>query len=331
MKKLLLLTPALLLLAGCGKSDETIRLRYSVFFPSEHIQAKLAQSWADEIASRSDGRVKITIFPAGALTKAENCFQGVIDGNSHLGMSAFAYTRGRFPLLQGLDLPHGYPDGVAATRVANQLIAEFKPAELDDVHFLYVHAHGPGILATRRGNDVKTLDDLKGKNIRATGFVTDTVSALGGNPVGMPQNDTYEALQKGTVDATFCPVETLKGWNQGQVIDAITDTRCVGYTTTFFVVMNKQKWESLPADIQKIFTNVSREWVGKHGEAWNTADEDGRAFIATLGRQTFALDAAEQARWRAAIQPVIDKFIEGDTPGLPRRAFIAKLHDLLDK
>ena len=336
MKKILLTTAALALLAGCGPASDdgaakTIRMKYSVFFPPEHIHAKLAQSWAREIEERTGGRVAITVFTAGSLTKPENCYQGVLDGFSELGMSAFAYTRGRFPLLEGLDLPHGYPDGVTATRVANELIEQFKPAEIGNVQFLYCHAHGPGILATRKGNNVESLEDFKNLQVRATGFSSATVAALGGKPVGMPQNDTYEALQKGTVDATFCPVEALKGWRHGEVIDAVTDSRCIGYTTVFYVVMNKQVWEKLPEDIRQIFNDVNREWVAKHGEAWNTADDEGREYILALDppRKTFTLPDAEQTRWRAAVQPVIEDYVKGDTPEVPRRAFLEALQKAL--
>lgn len=64
--------------------------------------------------------------------------------------------------------------------------------------------------------------------------------------VAMAQPDTYEARQKNVVDATLCPIETLKGWKQGEVISSVTDATAVGYTTAMFVAMNKQKWEKLP-------------------------------------------------------------------------------------
>jgi len=129
------------------------------------------------------------------------------------------------------------------------------------------------------------------------------------------------------VDATFCPVETLKGWKQGEVVEAVTDTSCIGYTTVFYVVMNKQVWENLPEDIRGIFNDVNREWIVKHGLAWNEADDEGREFITSLKppRKTFTLSEEEQARWRAAVLPVIEDYVKGDTPELPRRAFLEAL------
>jgi TRAP-type C4-dicarboxylate transport system substrate-binding protein len=223
-------------------------------------------------------------------------------------MSCFAYTRGRFPLLEGLDLPVGYPNGAVATRIANEMTRKYAPAELNDVHLLYVHAHGPGILATKK--PVQTMDDLKGLKIRATGLSKMIAESLGATAVAMPQPETYEALSKGVVEATLCPVETLKGWRQGEVIQSVVDATAIGYTTAMFVVMNRDKWAKLPPDIQKVFSEVSAEWVSRHGAAWDEADNLGRAFAAELKKEFVRLPDAEQQRWKAAVQPILDNYVK---------------------
>ena len=321
--------------AGCGKQGQgkaepvaagkpVFNLTYSVFFPPTHVQAKLATEWANEIKKRTDGQVQITVFSGGSLTKADQCYQGVVDGVSDIGMSAFAYTRGRFPLLEGLDLPVGYPDGVSATRIANVLCEKFQPAETKDVKMLYVHAHGPGVLAAKK--PVTTLADMKGLKVRATGFCAKIVENLGGSPVSMPQGETYEALQKGVVDATFCPIETLKGWKQGEVIASMTDSTCIGYTTAFFVAMNKAKWAALPADVQKTIEAVSAEWVVKQGRAWNDADAEGLAYITELKRTVISLSASEQALWVEKVTPLLQDYVARATQkGLPGEAFLTEL------
>ena len=263
--------------------------------------------WAKEIEKRTNGRVKITIFASGTLTKAPQCYEGVVKGISDIGMSCFAYTRGRFPLLEGLDLPLGYPNGRTASRIANEMIRKYKPKELDDTHVLYVHAHGPGILAAKQ--PVRTLDEMKGIKVRATGLSAKIVQSLGGTPVGMSQPETYEALQKGVVSATLCSIETLKGWKQGEVIDYVTDTSVVGYTTTMFVVMNKGVWGRLPKDVQEVFTQVSDEWIAAQGAAWDQADEEGRAFVASLKKEMISLSQSEQERWKQAVKPLLDGYV----------------------
>ena len=182
------------LVAGCGTKEasadgaaaaKTYKLTYSIFFPPMHVQAKTGMEWAAEVEKRSGGRIQIAVHPGGTLTKADQCWQGVLGGISDLGMSCFAYTPGRFPLLEALDLPLGWPDGLTATRVATALAAKYNPAEIQGAKLLYVHAHGPGILATKK--PVRTLEDLKGLKIRGTGLSAGIATALGATAVGMPQ------------------------------------------------------------------------------------------------------------------------------------------------
>lgn len=331
------LISVVVLLIGCGRpatvpGDEAaarpIELSYSIFFPPTHIQCETADAWAREVEARTDGRVKINIYPGGSLTPAPQVYEGVVTGISDIGMSCFAYTRGRFPLLEGLDLPMGYPDGRTATRIATELTRKYAPAETADTHLLYVHAHGPGILASKR--PVRTLEDLSGMRVRGTGLSAKIVESLGGTPVGMSQGETYEALQRGVVDATFCPVETLKGWKQGEVISSITDSSVIGYTTAMFVTMNKAKWNSLPADIQAIITDVSNEWVARHGAAWDQADDEGMAYIQELGHEIISMSEEEQARWTEAVRPILDEYVVGATEkGLPAAEFLRDIQEMI--
>lgn len=339
MKRTLLLTllcvsAITLCLTGCSKKTEptvpesVVKLTYSVFFPPTHIQCKMAESWAEEVKNRSNGSIEITVYPAGTLTKADQCYDGVVSGISDIGMSCFAYTRGRFPLLEGLDLPLGYPNGMAATQIATKIAQEYNPKELEDVKLLYIHAHGPGILASRK--PVNKLEDMAGLKVRATGLSAKIVQNLGGTPVAMSQPETYESLQKGVVEATFCPVETLKGWKQGEVIDTVTDTSAIGYTTAMFVVMNKNSWSKLSPDQQKIITETSAEWVDKHGQAWDQADEEGRAFMAELNKQTISLTPEEKQRWINAVKPILDEYTATTTEkGLQGAEFLTKLQAMI--
>jgi len=320
--------------SGCRQSGEeeeqAVELSYSVFFPPSHIQCKTAQAWAEEIEKRTAGKVKITVYPAGTLTKAPQCYEGVVTGVSDIGMSCFAYTRGRFPLLEGLDLPLGYPNGLVATRVATEMVRKYQPEEVSGVQVLYVHAHGPGILASRK--PVQKLEDMAGLKVRATGLSSKIVQSLGGTPLAMSQPETYEALQKGVVDATFCPIETLKGWKQGEVIDSVTETSVIGYTTSMFVVMNKGVWDRLSPELQKVFMDVSDEWVAKHGQAWDQADREGEAFVKELQREIVTLSDEEQQRWQTAVQPILDEYVTKTAEeNLPGKQFLADLQGLIEK
>ncbi len=330
-KATILLSLVLILFISCNNETdkkETYDFNYAVFFPATHLQAQTAEAWAQELEERSDGQIKITFFPGGTLTKAAQTYEAVVSGVADIGMSVFAYSKGRFPLLEGLDLPVGYPDGTTATRIANEMVKKYKPEELSDVHVLYLHAHGPGILASKKS--VTGPSDIASMKIRATGLSASIVSALGGTPLSMSQGDTYEALQKGVVDATLCPIETLKGWKQGEVIDYVIDTKSIGYTTTMFVIMNKAKWNSLPDNLQTIMSEVSDEWILKQGEAWDESDRQGEAFVKELGKTFISFDDADNSQLVSAMKPIFEEYVKATKEkGLPGDQFLSDIRELL--
>ena len=186
---------------------------------------------------------------------------------------------------------------------------------------LYLHAHGPGLLHTKQ--PAHKLEDLKGLKVRSYGFNARMVSALGAVPVALPQGGVYEALQKGVADATFGPSEVLKGWKQAEVIKYTIDCRSIGYTAGFYVAMNLDRWNALPKELQEVFTEVSSEWIPKHGEAWDESDQAGIEFSKGLGNEVIMLSEEESARWAEVVAPVKDAYIEAtDKRGLPGKKYV---------
>jgi TRAP-type C4-dicarboxylate transport system substrate-binding protein len=292
---------------GPVQAADPIKLNYSIFFPATHKNTALATEWAQEVEKRTNGAVKITMFPGGTLTPADKCYDGVVNGLSDIGMSVMSYTRGRFPLSEVIDLPLGYKNGLAATKLINLYYDKFKPKELDDVKVLYLHAHGPGILHTKK--PVKTLDDLKGMKIACTGLSAKVIEALGGTPVAMPMPDRYDALQKGVAEGGVNPMESLKGWKLGEVIKSTTENFGAAYSSAFFVVMNKEKWASLPPDVQKTIDQINQEWIVKTGNGWDEIDKEGREFTLSKGNQIIQLTKDEDAKWAKLMQPILDEYV----------------------
>lgn len=284
-------------------------LSYSNFFPPSHVMSKLAEEWSKEVEKRSGGQVMINYFPGQTLTKADQAYDGVVNGISDIALSLFAYTRGRFPVMQAVDLPLGYPNAKVATKALNEVYKQTKPKELEDVKVLYLHAHGPGLIWTKpRG--ISTMDDLKGLKIRATGASADMIKALGGTPVAMPMPDTYQSLQTGVVDGAAYPPEAAKGWKLAEVTKYMVESYPVAYTSSFFIVMNKAKWDALPAEAKKAMEDVSAEWVPKTAAAWDEIDAAGLAFFKEKGGQVTSLSAAEADKWKKALMPVLDNYVQ---------------------
>lgn len=321
--------PAMFLLMPATAGAGTTTLTYSNFFPPTHIQSQLAEGWCREVEKRTEGRVKINYFAGQTLTKANQTYDSVIDGIADIGFSAFAYTRGRFPVLGAIDLPLGYPSGIAATAVTNEIFQQYQPKELKDTQVMYLHAHGPGMIHTRN-KAVRTLEDLKGLKIRSTGISAELVKALGATPVPMPMPESYQSLQKGVVDGCANPIETNKGWKLGEVVDYAVMAYPVAYTTSFFVVMNKNKWNALDAKDRQIIEGINAEWAVKHGNAWDSSDTEGLRFFFQNGNTAIGIDAKEAARWTAAVAPVIDGYAkELDQKGLDGKAIISAIRQKL--
>jgi TRAP-type C4-dicarboxylate transport system substrate-binding protein len=284
-----------------------IKLTYSNFFPPGHVQSKLAEAWCQEVEKRTHGQVVVEYFPGQTLTKARQVYDGVVEGISDIGFSVLAYTRGRFPVMAAVDLPLGYTSGKVATQVINAVYDKFQPEELMDTKVMYLHAHGPGLIHTQ-DKPVRKMEDMKGLKFRAHGTSALVVEALGGTPVPKPMPETYQMLQKGVVDGAVYPFEANKGWKLGEVAHYCTADYSAAYTTSFFVVMNKDKWNSISPDNQKIIEQINKEWIIKHGDAWDASDAEGIVFFLNQGGQIIGLDGRESERWRKAVAPIISDY-----------------------
>jgi TRAP-type C4-dicarboxylate transport system substrate-binding protein len=294
--------------AAFGQAKE-IKLNYSNFFPAPHKNSILAVEWAQEIEKRTNGLVKITLFHGGTLTPAATCYDGVTKGLSDIGFSVLSYTLGRFPLSEVIDLPVGYKSGTAATKLINAFYKKFQPKELQDTQVMYLHGHGPALVHTNK-KPIKTLEDLKGVKIRGTGTVAKIIGALGGTPVAMPMPETYDALSKGIAEGVMCPIEALDGWKLAEVLKYTTQSYPTAYTIGFFVVMNKDKWNSLPPDVQKVITQVNDEFVVKQGKVWDDIDVTGMEVAKSKGVQTIPLAKEEEAKWIKAVEPMFDDYVK---------------------
>ena len=80
------------------------------------------------------------------------------------------------------------------------------------------------------------------------------------------------------------------------------------------------------------FEEVSREWITRHAEAWDSGDEEGRKFTLSLGNKIVQLSKEETARWRKQIQPVIEDYVRRvGSKGLPGKEYVETIKELIKK
>jgi TRAP-type C4-dicarboxylate transport system substrate-binding protein len=301
-------------LVACGGEDETAttagetwNFTFNTFFPATNNIAIVGEMWQKEITERTNGAVQFKYLPGASLTAAKDVYDGVVTGISDLGFSCVAYTPGVFPITELLDMPIGYPMGYVSTMVVNDFFKEFQPAEFDDVHVLAFYGTGPQVVMTTK-KPVRKLADAQGLVLRSTGVGATIAGRLGAEGYAAPQNEAYELMSKGTIDGTIAPREVLKGWKQAEVVKYVTQCFSIGSVTTMYLVMNKDKWNDLPEDVQKVFTETSQKYLEYWAKVASGYDYDAIvALNAQPGREVINLDATESAAWKAAVRPIIDE------------------------
>jgi TRAP-type C4-dicarboxylate transport system substrate-binding protein len=286
---------------------EVIKLKAANYLPTTHPMSLLTGWFCDEIKKRTNGQVEITYLDGGTLLNPVKMYDGVVTGIADIGVSHIDYTRGRFPVMEVFDLPLGFTSGWIATQASTDFFNKYKPAEWNDVHVLYVNTSGPLIIECVN-KPVKSLNDLKGLKIRAVGVMSDVITALGGLPVPLQMPDVYDSLRRGVIDGVTVDLSTLKYWKFAEVIKYVTLDWQLGTGYTFYCVMNKDKWNALSPDIQKIFTAVASETRNKQAALWNAMDIEGVDAFKKAGGKFLTLSPAEAAKWVKAVEPTITAY-----------------------
>ena len=289
------------------------------------------ERWAKEVEKRTNGKVKVQTFPGGTLLPAKNIFDGVITGTADIGNFALmSYQPGRFPVSEAVDLPVGFKSAKLASLARCYDLIEKYPKEFEKVKLLTLFTCPPADFMTSK--PVRSLKDLKGMELRVSGTGADAVKRLGGIPVAMPQSETPEALQKGVVKGVVSSMEILKDFNFAAYCPYATDTNL--FVVTFAVVMNKEKWNAMPADVKKVLDDLKREqaeWTGKYVDdhvqealAWSKQK---------YNHQVINLPAAEKAEIpKMVLRPMIDDYIKRmNAKGLPGDKIIKDAYLLRDK
>jgi TRAP-type C4-dicarboxylate transport system substrate-binding protein len=178
---------------------------------------------------------------------------------------------------------------------------------------------------------VKNLDDLKGLQLRASGGVAEVLKVLGATPVGMPQSETPEALQKGVVKGAASSLETLKDFKFAELCRYVTILN--GPIYPFAVVMNLDAWKKLPPDVQKVMEAMGEEqseWTGKYMDGH--VDESMEWSKKTYNIEVTQLGPDEMAKWNKLMEPVIGKWVEeAKAKGLPAEQIVSDIRAFAKK
>lgn len=302
-----------------------IKLTYANFPPAPTFPCVQMEKWKKEVEKRTNGKVAVQTFPGGTLLKAKAMMDGVIAGTADIGCLCMAYQPGRFMVTNATALPVGFPNAEVASLTLWDLYKKYKPQGFSKVKVLTMFTCAPANIYAKV--PVKSLEDLKGLQLRASGGVAQVLKALGANAVGMPQSQTPEALQKGVVKGAASSLETLKDFKYAEMCQYVTMLN--GPVYPFAVVMNMDKWNALPKDVQAVFNELGPQqaaWTGVYMDnhvndsiEWSKKKHDIKITV---------LPKEERAKWESKLKPLVDKWVaDAKAKGLPGKAIVSDIED----
>ncbi|MCY1525728.1 hypothetical protein D9M68_607180 [compost metagenome] len=250
-------------------------LRFGFAGSDSDTQSLAAKEFAQMVEERSKGELKVRSFGNSMLGNDQAMIAGVRGGTIDMEMSGTPNFSGLTPKMSVLDLPFVFNDSAHAYRV---LDGEVGQRLLDDLA-----EHGLKGLAywevgfrdiTNSRQPVRTPADVKGLKIRTSSNPAqiEAFRLLGANPQPLPLAELYNALEMRAVDAQEHPLSIT--WSSGfyEVQKYLSPTHHA--YTALVVVMNKAKFDGLPAAQQQLLVDAARE-AGRLQRKMNT-DNDAR-------------------------------------------------------
>jgi TRAP-type C4-dicarboxylate transport system substrate-binding protein len=249
--------------ATCHK----VTLQYAAYGGIKGPPEQIMANWyATELAKRTNGCVTMKGTWSGGLLGADTMLQGVGNREVDMGEVNPIYYPSQLPLSQVVGLPFtndGNPAAVAESfeklyEGDNDYRAEW---ENNNVVVLAFKQVGPNVMGTKK--PIASPADMKGLKVRTAGSMTDVYNAIEADPIGIPAQDLYESIQRGTIDAYAAQsLEFLPQQSLAEVAPYTYETG-TGVFAIDTTVINKSIYDSLGKDVQKVLIDLRQEYNAK--------------------------------------------------------------------
>lgn len=303
----LLLGTCLALTAFAASAQER-ELRFALSLAADHPLGVAGQKFADLVAEKSDGKLKVSVYPGAVLGSDQQNLSAVRGGTLDFTTMATGLLAGINKEFMVFDLPfmfnnsneaYALSDGPVGTELMEKLAdADIKGLGIWDLGFRNM---------TNNRRPIAKLEDIQGLKLRviAAPVYIDLFTQLGANPVPMTFGEVYGALESGAIDGQDNPLAVIESAKFSEVQDYLSITRHI-YTGMPFL-MSEKTWDSLSADEQKVITDAAEEAKQLGREL---VQQQEATAIESLGEEMEVneLTPEETQRMRDAAKPVIDKF-----------------------
>lgn len=271
----ILLTVLALLASACGsgngeagsEGDENYNLRIGFVTGEDSLGSELIQEFAKHAEAESDGRITVQPFYEGALGGETEMLGQIADGSLDMGLIGSGVVSTVAPKSNITELPYLWEseeelydivfDGPVGEEVASQLQEE-------GIKLLGWGDWGPRDIFSR--SPIESVDDLEGLQIRVVEnpLYLETLRSWGAVPTPIPFPETYSALQQGVVNAVDTNSHGFVSASLYEVTNYISPTAHIH--TALQLLINQERWEALPNDIQEILMEATEVGMDENRE-----------------------------------------------------------------
>ena len=335
MKKLVAPLLASAFLAAPAAAQETFKIHHFVP-PKAPPSSRFLMPWADKVEKESGGKLKFQLFPAMQLGGTPpQLVDQVRDGVVDVTFTLPGYTADRFPRTEVFEVPFLHTHAEATAQALQDYYDKYLQDEYKDYHVVLLFTHDGA--AVHVNKPLNSMDDFKGLKLRTAnrgGGVF--LRGVGATPVGSPVTELQQMLSKGVIDGVMLPYEIVPAYKIHELVKnhvTLAGSQPRFGTSVFSVLMNKKRYDALPADVKKVVdANSKRGIAAWAGKTWEEVEQGGMKAHEAAGNKHQTIPAAEVEKMRKAVQPEIDKFLADlSKPGFDARKAYADAQQMVAK
>jgi C4-dicarboxylate-binding protein DctP len=301
-------------LSACSPRDgaQQIEIKFSHVVAPDTPKGRAAEHFRKLAEERTQGRVKVTLFPNSQLYKDKEEIEALQLGSVQMlapSLAKFGPLGARE--FEAFDLPYLFDSYEALHKVTQGPVGQGMLKRLEGKGLVGLAFWDNGFKHLSANRAVRTPADVKGLKMRiqSSQVLAAQMKALGALPQVMAFSEVYQALQTGVVDGTENPPSNFytQKMHEVQKYLVATDHGYLGYA----VIVNKAFWDGLPADVRQILEQCMVEATTFANDIAKQENEGALAKVRESGRtELVALTADEKAAWRKALVPVHEQMAD---------------------
>ncbi|HBW37660.1 TRAP transporter substrate-binding protein [Desulfosporosinus sp. BICA1-9] len=310
-------------LAGCGSKNtsqpgqvdkkDTINLRVADVVQPDHPMNVALVKFAKKVLDKSNGRIKITVYPARQLGDDRQLFEQVQQGSLDMAEISAAPMSGTTPLMTALQMPFLFNSWDQYAKVIKGPATDnlLKGLEKNNVKGLAVYNAGFRQIVTVN-KPVQSPADMKGLKFRTaeTPQHVDIFKSLGANPTPMPYGEIYSGLQNKVIDGLEMDFSAILMEKHYEVAKNITISR--HFTWPGVLMMNTAKFNALSKEDQKIIEETAKEIIDENIKDIQVIEKSAIDLLKAKGAKITELSEADMAKFIEATKDVEQKYTAMD-------------------